>query len=408
MSGPLFTPRFLLMFGYSFTVFTSVFQLLPTAPYRVIDLGGSTAAAGLFLGLLTFSSALFAPLTGPITDRLGHRRVLIGVSLMLSVFPASYALITDYRILLVAVVPHGLIWSALLTASGAYMTATIPPTRRGEGLGYWGLASIFAVGTAPVIGFWVYRHGWAALCVEILLLNLLMAFIAWRLPGDEIARAPGMSRALTRLAQSARPAGAIMLVRRHVEWRVLALSIGMALVSFGYGSLTSFSALFADAIGVAPRSLFLTVMAAAVVVGRLTIGRALDRLGHRRVLIPAFAAPAVGLLVVAFAESRLTLVVGALVFGAGFGLMHPAFTAYVMGHVTAARRGAAFGAILAAFDTGIGSGSSVLGWLIHAHGFRVAFGVASAVAALALPYFLIVERRLGFEEGAVLPTVGVP
>jgi hypothetical protein len=38
----------------------------------------------------------------------------------------------------------------------------------------------------------------------------------------------------------------------------------------------------------------------------------------------------------------------------------------------------------------------------------VAFGVASAVAALALPYFLIVERRLGFEEGTILPTVGVP
>ena len=85
--------------------------------------------------------------------------------------------------------------------------------------------------------------------------------------------------------------------------------------------------------------------------------------------------------------------------------MHPAYTAYVMGHVHPARRGAAFGAILAAFDTGIGAGSSMLGWLIHAHGFRVAFGVASAVAALALPYFLIVERQLGFEEAAELHPV---
>jgi len=404
MSRRLFTPRFLLMFGYSFTVFTSVFQLLPTAPYRVLDLGGSTAAAGLFLGLLTFSSAAFAPLTGPITDRLGHRRVLIVVSLILSLFPASYAFVTDHRVLLVAVVLHGLIWSALLTASGAYMTATIPPSRRGEGLGYWGLASIFAVGTAPAIGFWVYQHGWVALCAEIMALNLLMAFIAWRLPDDEAATPGGMIQPLARLARSASPATVALLVRRHVEWRVLVLSMGMALISFGYGSLTSFSALFADAIGVAPRSLFLSVMAVAVVIGRLTIGRALDRLGHRRVLMPAFVAPAVGLLLVAFADDRWTVIAAALVFGAGFGLMHPAFTAYVMGHVSAARRGAAFGAILAAFDTGIGSGSSVLGWLIHAHGFRVAFGVASAVAALALPYFLIAERRLGFEDGAALPT----
>jgi MFS family permease len=287
------------------------------------------------------------------------------------------------------------------------MTATIPPSRRGEGFGYWGLAAIFAVGTAPAIGFWVYAHGWAALCIEIVVLNLVMAFIAWRLPEDQPLRRQHLSGAagLTRIVRSARAASAVQLARRHVEWRVLGLGIGLALVSFGYGSLTSFSALFADALGVAPRSLFLTVMAVAVVAGRLTIGRALDRLGHRRVLLPSLVAPAVGLMMMAFAQGRLTMVAAAVVFGAGFGLMHPAFTAYVMGHVDDSRRGAAFGAILAAFDTGIGSGSSALGWLVHAHGFRVAFGVASCIAALALPYFLLAERRLRFEEAGALRPV---
>ena len=76
--------------------------------------------------------------------------------------------------------------------------------------------------------------------------------------------------------------------------------------------------------------------------------------------------------------------------------MHPAYTAYVMGHVSPMRRGAAFGAMLAAFDTGIGAGSSVMGWVIHAQGFRVAFALAAVVAGLSLPYFLFAERRLGF------------
>jgi hypothetical protein len=53
MRDRLFTPRFFTMFAYSFTVFVSLFQLLPAAPYRVIELGGSTGVAGLFLGLLT-------------------------------------------------------------------------------------------------------------------------------------------------------------------------------------------------------------------------------------------------------------------------------------------------------------------------------------------------------------------
>ena len=64
-------------------------------------------------------------------------------------------------------------------------------------------------------------------------------------------------------------------------------------------------------------------------------------------------------------------------------------------HVSAARRGAAFGAILAAFDTGIGTGSTSMGWLIQHMGFRTAFGVAAALSALALPYFVAVDRALG-------------
>ena len=71
---------------------------------------------------------------------------------------------------------------------------------------------------------------------------------------------------------------------------------------------------------------------------------------------------------------------------------YPVFVAYVMQHVPQHRRGAAFGAILAAFDTGIGTGSTMAGWLIGRYGFSTAFGTAAALSALALPYFLIADR----------------
>jgi MFS family permease len=108
--------------------------------------------------------------------------------------------------------------------------------------------------------------------------------------------------------------------------------------------------------------------------------------------------PPVGLLLLAFATNRTIFILAAAVFGAGFGLMHPSFTAYVMSHVRPNRRGAAFGAILAAFDTGIGMGSSVLGWVIHASSYRVAFAGAAALALLSVPYFLVAEKRLGYRE----------
>ena len=387
MSDRLLTPRFLIMCAYTFTVFVSVFQLLPTAPYHVIDLGGGTVAAGLFLGFLTYASAFSAPFTGAIGDRIGQRHVLMGVSVILAVLTASYAFITNYRLLLAVVVVHGIFWSGLLAASGAYMTSTLPPGRRAEGLGYWGLASVFAVGAAPALGFWVYRHGWVTLCVEMTVLNLLMAVIAWWLPDDHHG------------AHGHDPMAPVIHPAPHaIEWRVLFLSIGNALISFGYGSLTSFSALYADSLGITPRSLFLSAMAVSILVGRIAFSRSIDRIGHRRVLLRCLLIPPAGLALLAVANGQLSFAIAAIIFGAGFGLMHPAYTAYVMAHVPFARRGAAFGAMLAAFDTGIGTGSSAIGWVIHQFGFRPAFGLAAALAALALPVFLFAEKRLGFRQ----------
>ena len=77
------------MCGFTFTVFLSAFQLLPTAPFHILALGGSTLASGLFLGFLTYSSALSAPITGALADRLGTRRILIVSSLTLGVLLGS-------------------------------------------------------------------------------------------------------------------------------------------------------------------------------------------------------------------------------------------------------------------------------------------------------------------------------
>jgi MFS family permease len=101
-----------------------------------------------------------------------------------------------------------------------------------------------------------------------------------------------------------------------------------------------------------------------------------------------------GLSVLALGATRVTLIASAVVFGIGFGTAYPVFAAYVTRGVEPLRRGAAFGAILAAFDTGIGTGSISAGWIIGHAGFRAAFATAAGLAALAVPYFLFIEKRL--------------
>jgi MFS family permease len=373
----LFTPRFFVMCGYSFTVFLSAFQLLPTAPFHILALGGSTSAAGLFLGFLTYASALSAPVTGTLADRVGPRRILIISSVAITAFSIAYALIPSYKVILGLVLIHGVFWSGLLTGSGAYMTNILPENRRAEGLAYWGLSTVAAIAVAPSIGFWMFHFGWRALCLEAAVLNILMAIIAWRLPAQPIAAAPEGHRK-----------------GRLVEWRVLVLSFTLFLYSFGYGGITSFTALYADANGVAPKGIYLTTLAVVMLVTRPLAGRLGDRFGYRRIFLPCLVLIAVGLACLVFGGTRFWLVTSAAIFGAGFGTAYPVFASYVMRQVGPARRGAAFGAILACFDTGIGTGSTTMGWIIGRYGFASAFGTAAVLSAFALPYFLIADRLL--------------
>src|SRR4051812_2206742 len=148
------------MCGFTFTVFLSAFQLLPTAPFHILALGGSTLASGLFLGFLTYASAFSAPLTGALADRIGAKQILVVGSVAITVFSILYAVIPDYRIMLGLVVVHGVFWSGLMTGSAAYMTNILPEHRRAEGLAYWGLSTIAAIAVAPTIGFWVFHFGW--------------------------------------------------------------------------------------------------------------------------------------------------------------------------------------------------------------------------------------------------------
>ena len=198
-----------------------------------------------------------------IADRIGRRRTLVIASLGLAGFSASYAFIDNYRLLLALVLVHGIVWSALLSASAAYMTGVLPAGRRAEGIAYWGLASVIAMAIAPSVGFWMYRHSWTWLCVGTTALNLAMAGIAWRLDDDT-----------TRLPTPSTPTPPRLRRRAWMERRVLVLSLPLFLYAYGYGAISSFSAVYADALGIQPKTIYLTTLALVTLVTRPFLGQA--------------------------------------------------------------------------------------------------------------------------------------
>jgi MFS family permease len=382
---PLLSFAFLELCLFNFAASAAVFALLPVAPYRIHDLGGPTEAAGLFLGGLTFASALSAPFTGALGDRLGQGRVLAVAAATIAALFAIYAFVDSWPVLVGLALVQGIFWSALLTSSGAYAVRLIPESRRGEGFAVHGMATILAISLAPSLGFLLFGLGWRSLAVTLALVNAAIAVLALRFVGGdaEITRLAGLAPPAERLA---RP--------------VLRFAIGLFLVSLGYGGLTSFAALYTESRGVAPRGLFFVAFAGTIFALRPFVGRWIDRVGAFAALRPSIAAIAAALSLMPLASSRATIAGCAVLYGLGFAAIGPAFTTYVIGRVTPERRGAAFGANIAAFDTGIGSGSILFGPVIAHAGYAPAFALAAIAAISSWPYFSWARKRFELETGA--------
>ncbi|HEY0157280.1 MAG TPA: MFS transporter [Thermoanaerobaculia bacterium] len=375
---PLFTPRFISLWLFQFGTFFSAFQLFPVIPLRIMDLGASKGAAGMFLFVYTLSSAFAAPVMGSIADHVGRRRMLVVASALFIVFSLAYGVVPWLPVVLVIAIIHGAIWSSLLSSASALMIDFIPPERRTEGLGYAGMAPTAAMAIAPPVGLFVYKLGWLALCVEIAVFSAVMSLWAMRIPGAD--RPP---------AEASRPK-----LRELWDFNVVRTALSLAVMSFGYGGVTSYVVVLSMERGIRPESLFFTVFCVTIVLVRIFTGRIGDRFGHKVLLYPAFVAMPIAFAVLAAAQTVWQIVVAAILFGIGLGASFPSFMTFIVANTDEHRRARTFGSVIWAFDTGIGLGSFFIGVLGQRRGLGFAFNVAAALACLSIPIFVATSRQL--------------
>ncbi len=370
----LVTRQLALVWGLTFLTFFAAFQLFPTVPLRLRDLGASLAESGRFMSLFTLGSALGALFTGPLGDRLGHRRLLIASAVLFSGFLGAYALLATRWGFYLLAVPHGIVWSGLLTATMASLAHVLPEDRRADGLSLFGLASPGGVIVGPLLGLWIYQHwGFAPIGAYLALLFLLLGTLATTLPADHPqGRAEGF---------------------RWPEATVLAPSFVLFCVALGYGALGTYTAQEALALGMPLPSAFLSAMAVGMVIMRLVmLRRGFGKRPIRKLpamLLGAFA----GLALLAFLPGGTARhLLSALLYGAGYSMLHTLINAKLLESVDPKRRGAAFGTLLFAFDAGIGLGSFTLGWTIGAYGYRVGWALGALAMLAALPLALKLSR----------------
>jgi MFS family permease len=376
MSQPrLLTRAFLLVWALTFVTFFAAFQLFPTVPLRLRALGASLAESGRFMSLFTAGSALGALFTGALGDRVGHRRLVVVSASLYAVFLGAYALMPVRWGFYALAFPHGIVWSGLLTATMASLSHVLPEDRRADGLSLYGLASPGGVIVGPLLGLWIHqRWGFAPIGWYLAALFLLLGALGTTLPKDHPhGRAQGF------------------------EWpdaSVLGPSLVLFCVALGYGALGSYTAQEALALGMPLPSAFLSCMAIGMVLMRVAmLRRGFGRRPIRK--LPAMLAGAMtGLaLLAALPGGTVRHAVSAVLYGAGYSMVHTLLNAKLLESADPKRRGAAFGALLFAFDSGIGLGSFSLGWVIGHYGYRLGWALGALAILASLPIASRLARR---------------
>jgi MFS family permease len=366
---PIFTRSFVLACFASLGAFLSFYLLLATLPTYVERVGGSEAAVGFVLGLFSVSAVLVRPTAGQQSDRLGKRSLMAGGAAVLLLSSALYAGASSVAALSALRLVHGLGWGVFSTASSALVADIVPPARRGEAVGYFGMFGSAAMAFGPALGVQIVR----TLDFPLLFAACAASALFATLCGLGLPRPRALPGA-------AGPMGRRALFSR----KALFPSSVLALSALTYASIVSFLPLFAARQGLGNPGVFFTVYAVTLIVLRGPLGKASDRYGRVTVIAPGLVVGALALSVLSVAASVPMLLAAALLYGLFFAAVQPTLMAMAVDRVAPAERGSAMGTFTMAMDIGIGGGSFLWGALVPLAGYQGMYLAAAGVALLAL------------------------
>ena len=364
--GVLFTRNYVLLCVGAFLFSGSMFVLFAVLPLFVVDeLHGAESQVGLIMGAFALAAVLTRPLSGQLVSIWSRKSGLSLGTFIYFLAPVLYTLAGSVPVMLGLRFFHGIGIAIYTTASSVFVADLSPPARRGEAMGYYGMALNLSMTIGPALGaYLVGRIGFinlfwlsAGLALTSFLLTLLLR--EPRRPSPPLhtpaARPPLFSRS--------------------------ALFPGLIAVcmTMTFGVVVSFLPLFVQAHQLGNPGLFFTVYSIAVVVSRPFAGRLSDRFGRPAVIIPGMLLLTVAMTILACSTSQFGMLSAAVLQGVGFGGVQPSLMAQVVDRSTDHDRGPALATLMGAFDVGVGLSSIGLGLVLEATSFSVTFLCAAGI-----------------------------
>lgn len=337
--------------------------------------------AGLLVSTHTLTSALATPLLGLLAGRVGKLRVLVFSLLGYAVFGWAGAFMNRYATMLLMRALVGVASGGIAAVSIGILSSMYDGEQRTRMMGYATSALATATVIFPVLAGWAgtYHWQWAFLFYWVSVPVAIAAFAVLR------HKPKGPEKPAVDLSQAQ---GIGQYLRQSQIWVLL---LGLALAS----------ALFYVVVVYAPLYLKAAINADPIVNGGVLAARAIGaavisawgashlakRIGANPTIAVGFLLMAISLVLIPNLQSPPLIVLAALPFGLGFGLVMPNFYSALSEMVPDAQRTG-----MLAIGTGISSlgqftSPAIFGPLWQSVGagvFYIAAGVAVTISVLSL------------------------
>ena len=345
---------------------------MSTVTEYATSMGTTATIAGLVSGIYIFGGLCSRIYSGNALARIGWKRTALIFMSIHFIACLLYFIVNNVELLLVVRFIHGIGFGASANAIVTIASEILPKNRFGEAFGYFMLGTTIAVGLGPYIGgalYDIFGSNGSFLAASLFSLIALIAMILIKVdePDHDI-----ISNEYTGL-------------EKVFEYKAIPVSLFTALTSLGYVSILSFYRLYASEVNLTDAfSWFFIIYSIVLIVSRPIAGKIQDAHGDMIICVTGIIAQTVGLFLIAFAPSALTVIVCAVCAALGFGTLNSACTTIVTRNASEARRPYAVSTFFIFCDATMGFGPALLGSFAVA-GYAPVYFISSFITLLALP-----------------------
>ena len=381
----LFTRDYIFVCISAFMMSFSFFILVPTLPLYLKDTFDiSPAMVGVVLSCYVVAVLSVRPMAGFVADTLPRKSVyVVAYALFVASFTGYFFITQSLALFILLRVLHGFSFGMLTTAANTLVIDIMPSSRRGEGLGYYGVTNNLAMAFGPMVGLFVISSG-----------NYTLLFLTSLVTGI-IGLVLGISARVPRRELQPNKEFSLSADRFFLKEGVRAC-IAFFLLAVPYGMTTSYMALYAAQSGITHNAgLFFTVMAAGLIASRLHSGKRVDHGYITQTILLGIAIAFLGgvgeallstVSGLSITAGYITYFVTAFLFGYGYGTMFPAYNTLFINLAPNSRRATANATYLTGWDVGIGGGM-LLGGYISEFDYSYCYMLGAGLILVALLFF---------------------